>query len=148
MNKNNLTSFHFKMDIAMRWSDMDELGHINNAVFFTYLEEGRTHYLTQAIEWNWREEGLILARAEMDFKKPLLYQDKATLYMRCTRLGNTSFDLEAVITNENDPENPVLIAQAKTVQVCYDYKNAEAIMIPDHLRKRFALVEKWDNPVI
>ncbi len=140
-----LVDFKFKMDINMRWSDMDELGHVNNAVFLTYLEEGRTHYLAKAIDWNWQEEGLILARVEMDFKKPLFYKDKAVLYTRCTRLGNTSFDLEAVIMNVSNPEFPTLVAHAKTIQVCYDYQSNEPMMISDGLRKRFADFEGWET---
>jgi acyl-CoA thioester hydrolase len=132
-----MSTFKFNCNIALRWSDHDELGHVNNAHFLTYLEEARIAYLEHEIQFNWKETGLILARVEIDYKQPLYYEQGLIIGIKCTRLGNSSFDLAYKLnTTAGD-----LVAEAKTIQVTYDYAAKKPIFITEKIRSAIAQYE-------
>ena len=77
----------------------------------------------------------------MDFKVPIFFDDRVFVYTRCTRIGNKSFDLKFIIARENISDNEteeIVLAEGKTVLVCYDYIKREATKIPEE-RKRIIL---------
>lgn len=151
MTPNNLDSmlspFHFRWRIQMRWSDMDELQHVNNAVYLTYFEEARLRYLHETLQIPYRDVDtrMIVARNEIDYVRPLLFSHEPYLYMRCSRLGTKSFDIEQVIVNEQQ-EQKELIAQGRTVMVAYNYTAGGAVPVPDDWRERFYAYESALKP--
>ncbi len=63
----------------MRWSDMDAYGHVNNVVYLTYLEEARVDMLfTLGAELGAKalSEGVLVARHEIDYRRPLVYHPR------------------------------------------------------------------------
>ncbi|MBX7241342.1 MAG: acyl-CoA thioesterase [Bacteroidia bacterium] len=138
----NLSSFHFKGTVRMRWSDCDMLGHVNNAVYLTYAEQARTEYC-EKLEWDWQKHGLILAKAELLFKKPLLYTDNPFIYVRIAKLGNKSFDMEHIIMDEKG-ETPELVAVITCVGVMIDYQTSKTFPIPEDVRKK--IIDFEQNP--
>lgn len=62
----DLKNFKYKMIINIRWSDMDAIGHVNNATYLTYLEEARICYLNDVINWNSKVDGIILASVNIN----------------------------------------------------------------------------------
>ena len=109
----NLANFTFAQPITMRWSDIDRLGHVNNAVYFTYLEQARIDYLRAVCQWPWHTHGLVLAHIEMDYLVPVLETDQPVAYIRCTRLGSKSFTIENTIAGPRpEVEGPVVFAVA------------------------------------
>jgi acyl-CoA thioester hydrolase len=76
--------------VEIRWSDVDAFGHVNNAVYATYLEECRDEWLDAAIggEASW---SFVIARLAIDFRRELRLEDD-TVLARCTlaRIGNSS----------------------------------------------------------
>lgn len=136
----NLDKFRFREKIAMRWSDLDEMRHVNNAVYLTYFEQGRLNYFGQAIGWEWENAGIIQARAIIDYVMPLYLTDEPYLYIRCARIGNKSLELEHLIIDEKT--TPRLIAKGMVVLVTFDYKTQQSIPVPDSEREKFAHYEK------
>ena len=133
-------AFKHKSAVTMRWSDLDELAHVNNAVFLTYIEEARIRYLVEAVQWDWKKEGIIVGRIEIDYLAPLLYPYPAFAYTRCSKLGTKSFDLEYLITSlKNGKETPV--AAAKTIMVSFDYATNASQVLPQSARDRFIAFE-------
>ncbi|NNC96150.1 MAG: acyl-CoA thioesterase [Chitinophagales bacterium] len=130
-----LKSYKFKQKIAMRWGDQDELQHINNAVYLTYMEEYRIRYLMNAIHWSWENDKLILARVTLDFINQLNYHDDNYIYIRCSYLGNKSFTLDYIITDEKS--DIVIISKGTTVMVTFDYDSNRSIPIREDLKQRF-----------
>ena len=137
-----LKKFKFSQKVEMRWSDLDELGHVNNAIFLTYFEQGRIGYLEESVQWNWKEYGLIQARAEIDYKQPLYIRDKPVMYIRCSKVGTKSFVIEYIIVNEHDNQLR-LVAQGNTVMVMYNYQSRTSTAIPDVLKEKFHKYEKY-----
>ena len=131
--------FRFSITLEVRWRDVDALSHVNNAVYFNYLEQARLHYM--------RELGLapaeptavsvILAEASCRFKSPLRLGEQVTIRIRVSELRQSSFVFEYRIEGEGGQ----LAATARTVQVCYDYGRQETIPIPAQWREVFVAYE-------
>lgn len=130
--------FKYRTDLEMRFTDLDMMGHVNNAVYFTYMEIGRTKYWKQAIQWDWKKTGVVIGQASINYLKPLHLGDKISIYVRTSRIGNTSFDLEYMIVKAVNGEE-VICSKGKTVCVVYDYETKSPAAIPD--RERSKMIE-------
>lgn len=127
--------------LEVRFRDTDRLGHVNNAVYLTYFEQGRVSFFDRllGLEVKWNEEGLILANAQLDFLAPILLEDKIAVDIRVTRLGNKSFELGYSIVRLGSDETEM--ARGSSTLVCFDYIANTSIMIPASWRtalERFA----------
>lgn len=133
----------FRHKIEVRFNDFDGMGHVNNAVFLTYLEMARINYFQHVLKTNKINHGFdfILARVSIDYKKPI--EDHYVIAeIWVSRIGNTSFDFSYRLVDDNKN----IFAEATSVQVSYDYKAKSKVPIPDELR---ALLDKEkidDNP--
>jgi acyl-CoA thioester hydrolase len=124
----------FSLPIDVRFADLDALGHVNHAVFVTYLEHARTRWWQQLLAGRrFEEEGFVMARVEMDYRKPIALGDQVRVELRCAHLGHTSFALAYKVIREKDG---VILAEAQTVQVMVDF----ATMRPRILRPQ---TEAW-----
>lgn len=108
----------------VRFRDCDAMGHVNNAVFSTYLEESRIGVLGSLSDF-------ILARVEIDFRSELRHGDEVEVRSRCSRIGTKSFELEHQIA-----AGERIVAEARSVLVSYDYERAQSVPVPDELRER------------
>jgi acyl-CoA thioester hydrolase len=101
--------------ITIRFADMDAMGHVNNAVYLTYFETARMNYMHDvcgvgAVQHNGGMHGLgdirgasmILAKMTVEYKLPLVLGDEIVVYIRCSHIGNKSFELDAVIMRYKD----------------------------------------------
>jgi acyl-CoA thioester hydrolase len=112
---------------TVRFRDVDSLGHVNNAVYLTYLEQARVAFHDRhGIGWT----EMILARCEIDFLDQLSVGDVVEISLWPTRVGNKSFDF-AYELKVGDR----LVAKAKTVQVAFDYERNHSVPVPDAWRK-------------
>jgi acyl-CoA thioester hydrolase len=136
-----LDDFKFKTPIPIRFSDIDLFGHANNAVFLTYFEQARTNYWSEIIGWNWDEIGIILAKAEVEFISPVFLTDSLYAYVKTSRVGNSSFDIEYLLVAENDGTD-IIKANGKTIQVAFDYKSNKPTAIPDIYKTKMIEFDK------
>lgn len=113
------------------------MGHVNNANHITYFELARIHYFRDVIneEVNWSEQGVILAKTEINYHRPILLSDNVFVYSRVSKLGNKSYEVEYVITAENN-NGLHICASGMSVQVCYDYLNNSTMSIPQSWREK------------
>jgi acyl-CoA thioester hydrolase len=137
----NLDSFKYRTSIAMRFADIDMMGHVNNAVYFTFMEIGRTKYWKQAINWDWRTTGVIIGQASIDYILPIFLDDKVNMYVRTSRIGNKSFDLEYLIVKEVNGKE-ITCSKGKTVCVAFDYTSKQPTIIPDKERNKMIEFEQ------
>jgi acyl-CoA thioester hydrolase len=131
-------SFRHTTPIQIRFADLDALNHVNNANYLTYIELARIHYLHEVVkaEMGLHQEGLILAKATIDFKQPVLLTDEIVVKTRCNRLGNKSFEMEYEMLKTNTGGEPVLMATSSTVLVCLDYSTGKTVQVPVAWRQR------------
>jgi acyl-CoA thioester hydrolase len=132
-------TFRFSTTLEVRWRDLDPLGHVNNAVYLTYLEQARVHYLRDLGVAPSDPEGIgfILADVSCQFKSPLALGEHVTIHARVSKLGNSSFIFKYRLEG---PEKR-LVATARTVQVCYDYAARRSIPVPAPWRQAITAFE-------
>ncbi|MBN1177837.1 MAG: acyl-CoA thioesterase [Anaerolineae bacterium] len=124
--------FRFSTTLEVRWRDVDALGHVNNAVYLSYLEQVRIHYFRRlglGFE-SWDDAGMILAEVTCTYRAPLALGEQVTIWMRVSELRNSSF----VVDYRIDGQDGRLAATARTIQVCYDYRANRTVPIPDRWR--------------
>jgi acyl-CoA thioester hydrolase len=122
----------FQTSIEVRFRDCDAMGHVNHAVYLTYLEQARWKWWQQFVrDAPAAEASIILARAECDFRAPATFGEVLEVRVAVTRVGRTSFGCAYEIVRVADAR---LIAEARTVQVTYDYSRGTPIPIPNQLR--------------
>ncbi len=134
-----IPDFRHSTEIQIRWGDMDALGHVNNAVYLTYLEQARVQYMADLRIWDARVSrlGLIMARVVLDYKLPLLATDRvATVFSRVSRLGNKSFDMAQIIARQVKGEYEIAASGTITL-VVFDYTANQTVLIPDEWRAAF-----------
>ena len=130
--------------LVVRFSDCDPLGHVNNAVYLTYLEQARITLWRAQAGHLWRDRspvegsrgvGFILARAEVDFRSEAHDGDELEVRLSLAGFGRTSatYDYEIVHVASGR-----LVAAAKTVQVWYDYDAGRPVPIPDGTRTQLS----------
>ena len=131
--------YRFSTTLEVRWRDVDALGHVNNAVYFNYLEQARLHYMRELgfLPPNSTDVGVIIAEASCRFKTPLRLGERVTIRARVSEFRRTSFIFEYRIEGEDGR----LAATAQTVQVCYDYDGQRPSPIPDEWREAFIAYE-------
>ncbi len=140
----NLDSFKYKTNIEMRFADLDMMGHVNNAIYFTYMEIGRTKYWKHAINWDWHTTGVVIGQASIDYITPIFLADKVSMYVRTSRIGTTSFDLEYLIVKEVNGKE-VTCSKGKTVCVAFDYQTKKPAAIPDKERNKMISFEQLEG---
>ena len=131
----NLENFKYSTPIHVRFSDMDAFGHVNNAVYLTYFEIARANFWRNIINWDWNKIGVILRRSEIDYIKPITLDDVVKCYVRTSRVGNSSFDVEYVIVHTKDDKEEICTT-GKTVCISYDYTQRKSSPIPVEYRKK------------
>ncbi|MBI3500933.1 MAG: acyl-CoA thioesterase [Bacteroidetes bacterium] len=138
-----MNNYKHKTPIQIRFKDVDAFKHVNNANHFTYLESARVKYFDDVAgeEMNWSKQGIILAKAVVDYKLPILFKDKIFVYTKCSRIGNKSFDLSYLIIKEENRKE-IILAEASTVLVCYDYEKGASIPMPEEWKKKINAFEK------
>jgi acyl-CoA thioester hydrolase len=128
-------TFDFVHREHVRFRDLDAMGHINNAVFATYVEQARIEYLRSVgLLDGPLYMGMILARLELDFLAPGEPQGEVAIGVRATRSGNKSFELEYEVRQEGRT-----LARATTLLVAYDYEQAQSVPLPEHWREQLAV---------
>ncbi|MCC7513280.1 MAG: acyl-CoA thioesterase [Bacteroidia bacterium] len=121
--------------IQIRFSDIDCMGHVNNAVYLSYIEKARIDFSERLpLNINWRETGFILAQTQINYRHPALLNDNISVRTWCTRVGTKSFDLGFEVFKTTD-NNKIILADGLTVLVCYNYRLSVSENLPEEWKK-------------
>jgi len=122
----------FTTDIQMRFRDIDGMGHVNNAVYLSYVELARTQfYMHRANKRTLDEIDFILAHVEIDFESQATWGDQIQVAVWPSKIGNSSFTLSYEV---KEKQSGRILARAKSVLVSYDYERRKSKPIPDEFR--------------
>lgn len=129
--------------IQIRFSDVDMARHVHNAVYLHWFELARMELLREVTPpvHDWRSEGLILARNEVDYRMPVHLTDGIEAVVWCGALGSKSFDLHYRIQRTTGPK-PGVCAEGRSVMVCFDYIAETTIAIPSSWRTALEALQK------
>jgi acyl-CoA thioester hydrolase len=134
--------FTFWKSIEVRWGDMDLLGHVNNTVYFVYLESARVEWLRQlgvTRGLGGASQGPTLVTVTCDFKKQVVYPAIIDVGVRVEKVGRSSFQMTyGLFLNGTDQ----LVARASSVNAWTDYAVGRAISLPDELRAKLSNLTK------
>jgi acyl-CoA thioester hydrolase len=121
----------FTIPIDVRFRDIDAMGHVNNAVYASYMEQARARYYQEVINEKLDEVDTVLARIEIDYHNPIDLGEDVSVKMRTTDIGNSSLIMEYEIVAAGE-----VAASGKTVQVVFDRATGRSTSIPDAWRER------------
>jgi acyl-CoA thioester hydrolase len=120
----------------VRFRDLDPMGHVNNAVFLTYIEQARAALLAEVGAATGLEDmNMIVARVEIDFRAPVRFGQEVEISVHASRFGTKSFDLDYELRVDGE-----VVAEAKSVQVAYDYARREPVPLPAAWREKLTAV--------
>ena len=122
--------------LPIQWGDMDSLGHVNNAKYFTWFESARMALFERVgmATSGSPSEGPILARTECDFVAPLHWPGEILVGTGISRVGTKSFTMLYEIARTDAPDD--LVARGEGVIVMMDYEAGQTVEISGRLRKR------------
>jgi acyl-CoA thioester hydrolase len=127
----------FTTDIDVRFRDIDAMGHVNNAVFFTYFEQGRLQFFFSDVpEDTLPEFNFILAHISCDYLQPVMLENKLAVQIRVGKIGGKSFTFQYKLVDRSDVSK--VYATGESVQVCYDYETQTTIPIPRDLMEKIS----------
>jgi acyl-CoA thioester hydrolase len=123
------------VQVPLRFRDIDAMGHVNNAVFFTLFEEGRKAFLEQVLGIvDPSDYPFILARLSCDFVKPLRLGDSISVHVWIGEVGKKSFIFKYSIVDRDEDEN--IYAAGESTMVLFDYRENKTVPIrPEILEK-------------
>jgi len=137
-------SFEFTTTVDVRYNDLDTYGHVNNALYGTYIEEARVDYLetviggeTADITGDGDETGMVVANLQLDFEQPVRLADEVTVGVRVPRLGEKSFPFEYEIRTADGN----VAATGETTMVAYDRGQDASVPIPESWRESISAFE-------
>jgi acyl-CoA thioester hydrolase len=138
--------FHFELPIEVRFRDVDAFGHVNNAVYFTYMEQARIGYMRAAglAPKSYEDTWFIIAEATCQFKAPSPFGASLVVKVRVPELRRSSFLMEYRIEERSTRR---LIAMGRTVNVAYDYAAGKSRPIPPDWRAKIEQLE-GNSPLI
>ena len=134
-------TFPVYLKLRLDWSEMDMFGHINNVMYFKYIQASRVNYWAAInLMRNYKESkiGPMLATTSCQFKKPLFFPGNITVQARVDFIKTTSFGLQHRILNDKKE----IVAQAQDIIVLYDFAKNEKVVIPPEWRKSIEEMEK------
>lgn len=125
----------FSAEIAVRITDINYGNHVGNDSFVSILHEARMIWLTSLnySELNIENASLIMADLALEYKAESFYGDVLTIDISIGEISRVSFEMFYKISTVRNGEN-ILIAQAKTGMVCYDYEAKKVVNVPEKFR--------------
>ena len=120
----------FSQDVAFR--DLDGLGHVNNAVYLSYVESARLAYMQEVLGPLELEELGIVADVKISFRSPAALGETLEVGQRVSRVGETSLVFDFEIRGGDGR----LVAEGSTVHVAFDYGMRRPVPVPEEWRRR------------
>jgi acyl-CoA thioester hydrolase len=121
----------YSTGIELRFSDLDAYGHVNSAVYFTYLETARVKLFSDFFR-EVSQHGIftLVARAECEFKIPITLYNEVIVTLWLAKTGRSSFDLEYRLHDGQEKT----YATARTTMVCFDSIKNKTVAVPESIK--------------
>jgi acyl-CoA thioester hydrolase len=121
--------------IPIRWGDMDAMGHVNNTVYFRYMEQARISWFEQLIPAAevWQSTGIVIVNASCNYKRPITYPGTVEVRLLVGPPGGSSTPTFYELRVDADP---VPYADGAAVVVFVDMKTQKPARIPEAIRQR------------
>ena len=122
---------------TVAWGDMDAFGHVNNVMYYRYIESARIVYLTHIEAFN---HGLVsvVSSSSCRYLRPVFYPDNLKIGVRVVEIRNSGFRMTYVLHSTQQEQ---VVATGEAIVVMVDAKSFEKAAMPLELKQRIAAVE-------
>lgn len=133
--------YKHRLELQMRFRDIDLFGHVNNNVYFEYFDLGKVKYIEATLGslFNPRADAAVVANINCNFLRPTLPNEPLAVETRTDALGEHSFTLSQRVVNTDTNE---VKCEARVVMVCFDTRTGQSKEIPEEWRTRIQSFEK------
>lgn len=139
--QNQLKSFPVHVEIPVAWGDMDAFQHVNNVMYFRYIETARVAYFGRLAYMELKDKtgvGPILASTQCRFKIPLAYPDTVTVAVKVSDIKEDHFSMRYLVFSTHFQK---AAAEGHDVIVSFDYGQGKKVPIPSAIRQRILELE-------
>ncbi|AVO35500.1 acyl-CoA thioesterase [Ottowia oryzae] len=124
----------FESRQSVRWGDMDAMGHVNNAMYFRYLETARIDWFTAVgFRPDPQGQGPVIVNAFCNFYRQLEYPGDILVSLYVSDAARTTFETWATIEKLSEPG--VVCAAGGATTIWVDFPRQKAVELPDWIRK-------------
>ena len=125
--------FKHVMPVQIRFSDVDQFGHMNNSAYFSLYDLAKTSYLRDVFgQRDWNKMGIVVANINADFLAPVFFSDELVIETTVMHLGHKSLTLLQRAVNQTDG---LLKCQCRTIMVGYDVAAKEPMELPADFKR-------------
>jgi acyl-CoA thioester hydrolase len=136
-----MEGFRFVCPQEVTFRDVDFFGHVNNAVYLTYIENARLGYMRDVLAIDNLEDLLVIvAKVNIDFRTRASLGETLEIGARVSQIGTKSFDMQHEV---HGPDGR-LVAAASTTLVTFDYRGDSTMPVPELWRERIEAYEARD----
>lgn len=141
-NDKTNTEFRHKLDVQLRFNDIDMFGHLNNTVYLQFFDQGKYAYFRQFMEGTFGSEPTapVVANINVDFIAPAHIDDRLTVSTAITAIADSSMVMEQHITDASG----ALKCAARTVMVNIDMRRGVPVTVDERWRKMISAFEGRD----
>ena len=126
-----MDGFRYVRSQSVEFRDLDGLGHVNNAVYLSYLESAKVDYFRDVVGADRLEDLGIVADVQIAYRSPAFFGETLDVGVRVGRVGTKSLRFEFEVRG---PEGR-LVAEASSTHVAFDYATREPAAVPDAWRR-------------
>ena len=142
-----MDSIHFKhtLPIQLRFNDVDSLGHVNNTVYFSFYDLGKTTYFAKLKKKNptLKDLSVVIVNLQTDFLSPIFATEQVAVQTSVVEIGNKSFKMYQRVINTDTNEVKCVCS---TILVGFDTTNNTSQPIGPEWKK--AIAEFEENEVV
>ena len=123
--------------IQIRFNDVDMAGHVHNGIYLSYFEQARMdffHRLFEGKQWDWKTNGIVLAKNEVNYHKPIFLHDEILVHTWVEKIGNSSF----IMSYEIIRDDSTLCTSGSSTLVCFDFMRQTKVHFYVEWRNRLA----------
>ena len=124
----------YTMTVPIRWGDMDAMGHVNNTLYFRYLETVRIEWMRGiGCQPDPKGQGPVIVNAFCNFYKQLEYPGDVLVKMYVSDPGRTTFESWGTMELADQPG--VIYAAGGATTIWVDFPTQKAVTLPDWMRE-------------
>lgn len=140
------SDFRHRIDLQIRFNDIDILGHLNNTVYFSLYDTGKAYYLEAVNQgrMNWQRVESVIANINCQFIQPIFFGEPIEICTRCLHLGEKSMTLEQMLVNKDTQQ---VKSVCHTIMVAINPDTKQSVELPDKWRNGITLYEQGKEDV-
>jgi len=135
-----IDDYKLRYHLKTRFRDLDAFGHVNNAVYASYIESARVELLN-----NWKiprfnkGKSIIMASLKINYHSQLSHPTSLVIGQKITRIGRSSFDIESIVFDSNniDSNNNRVICSALVTVVCFDFDSQTPVEVYESIKQAY-----------